>query len=268
MIAGSGPTVAFNAWVPLDDDHTVQISFRSSLKEPVTREASTTRQRPLHAPRRLPARDERPADPLALARAPRQRLHDQLREPADGDVLRHPARGQAAGHRRDGEHGRGRPPRAASTWGAPTRMIILVRRTLVNAAKALRDENEAAPDGRRTRSSTACARPRCCCRTRSTGSRQRAAPPGRRRHAHRELRHGRSRLSRRKINEDRVTVETQRRPADGGGAGGGTAAQRGDEDDARRAGARLRRRRSSTRSGASTRSTRRGRTAGCETGRR
>jgi hypothetical protein len=38
MVASSGPTVAFNAWIPLDDDHTVQISFTTSLREPVSPE--------------------------------------------------------------------------------------------------------------------------------------------------------------------------------------------------------------------------------------
>ena len=38
MVASSGPTVAFNAWMPVDDDHTVQISFTTSLREPVSPE--------------------------------------------------------------------------------------------------------------------------------------------------------------------------------------------------------------------------------------
>ena len=115
MIPGGGPTVAFNAWVPVDDDHTVQISFKHSIKGPVPEDQRTTLADPYtRLGGYLPATSE----PLTRWRSPAHRDNDyllELREPAHGDVFGHPARRQAAGHCGDGEHGRDRGPRE----GAP-----------------------------------------------------------------------------------------------------------------------------------------------------
>jgi phthalate 4,5-dioxygenase len=139
IIPGSGSTVAFNAWVPLDDDHTVQISFRSSIREPVPESERVAVNDPY--PRLggyLPAT----SDPLTRWRSPANRNNDYLISyenqrtvmfsgiPREGK-LQDIAVMESMGHigARVKEH-----------LGRSDTMIIVVRRTLLAAAKALQDE--------------------------------------------------------------------------------------------------------------------------------
>jgi len=141
MIPGSGPTVAFNAWVPLDDDHTVQISFKSSIKDPVPESQRATIADPYT---RLGGYLPATSDPMTRWRSPAHRDNDYLisyenqrtvmfsgipREGKLQDIAVMESMG-AIGYR-EKEH-----------LGRSDTMIILVRRSLINAANALANENE------------------------------------------------------------------------------------------------------------------------------
>jgi len=135
IIPGSGPTVAFNAWVPLDDDHTVQISFRSSIREPV----ATDRREHISDPyTRLGGYLPMTSDPLSRWRSPANAGNDYLisyenqrtvmfsgipREGKLQDIAVMESMGAVA-------------PRPAEHLGRSDAMILLVRRTLLNAARA------------------------------------------------------------------------------------------------------------------------------------
>ena len=144
MIPGSGPTVAFNAWVPLDDDHTVQISFKSSLRGPVTREESSVLADPYT---RLGGYLPATSDPMTRWRSPAHRGNDYLIS------YENQRTGMFSGIPREGkrqdiavmESMETVADRPREHLGRSDGMIILVRRTLVNAAKALRDHNELHP---------------------------------------------------------------------------------------------------------------------------
>jgi hypothetical protein len=138
MIPGGGPTVAFNAWVPLDDDHTVQISFRSSLREP----AAEQERRAVGDPyMRLGGYLPTTSDPLTRWRSPANRDNDYLISyenqrtvmfsgiPREGK-LQDIAVMESMGFVGD---------RVKEHLGRSDMMIILVRRTLLNAAKALKE---------------------------------------------------------------------------------------------------------------------------------
>jgi nitrite reductase/ring-hydroxylating ferredoxin subunit len=75
MIPGSGPSVAFNAWVPLDDDHTVQVSFRTNLLEPVPAERRADIGDPYT---RLGGYLPSTSDPLTRWRSPAHRGNDYM----------------------------------------------------------------------------------------------------------------------------------------------------------------------------------------------
>ena len=138
IIPGSGPTVAFNAWVPLDDDHTVQISFRSSIREPVTPERREHISDPYT---RLGGYLPTTSDPLSRWRSPANAGNDYLisyenqrnvmfsgipREGKLQDIAVMESMGAVA-------------PRPAEHLGRSDAMILLVRRTLLNAARAHAD---------------------------------------------------------------------------------------------------------------------------------
>ena len=139
MIPGSGPSVAFNAWVPLDDDHTVQISFRSSMRDPA---AEQERSRLSDPYTRLGGYLPSTSDPLTRWRSPANRDNDYLISyenqrtvmfsgiPREGK-LQDIAVMESMGFVGD---------RVKEHLGRSDTMIILVRRTLLNAARALRDE--------------------------------------------------------------------------------------------------------------------------------
>jgi nitrite reductase/ring-hydroxylating ferredoxin subunit len=135
IIPGSGPTVAFNAWVPLDDNHTVQISFRSSIREPV---AADRREHISDPYTRLGGYLPTTSDPLSRWRSPANAGNDYLisyenqrtvmfsgipREGKLQDIAVMESMGAVA--QRPIEH-----------LGRSDAMILLVRRTLINAAKA------------------------------------------------------------------------------------------------------------------------------------
>ncbi len=139
MIPGGGPTVAFNAWVPLDDDHTVQISFKHNL-----RQASDASERAAIADpyTRLGGYLPASSDPLTRWRSPANRNNDYLinyenqrtvmftgipREGKLQDIAVMESMGYVGN-------------RVKEHLGRSDSMIILVRKTLLNAAKALRDE--------------------------------------------------------------------------------------------------------------------------------
>lgn len=135
IIPGSGPTVAFNAWVPLDDDHTVQISFRSSIRGAIDPALSSRLDDPYT---RLGGYLPATSDPMTRWRSPANRHNDYLISyenqrtvmftgiPREGK-LQDIAVMESMGYigNRVKEH-----------LGRSDSMIILVRRTLVNAAKA------------------------------------------------------------------------------------------------------------------------------------
>ena len=144
MIPGSGPTVAFNAWVPLDDDHTVQMSFHCSLREPVSREEATTLKDPYT---RLGGYLPATSDPMTRWRSPAHRDNDYLISYENQRTV------MFSGIPREGklqdiavmESMDTVANRVREHLGRSDGMIILVRRTLVNAAKALRDEAKLHP---------------------------------------------------------------------------------------------------------------------------
>jgi phthalate 4,5-dioxygenase oxygenase subunit len=144
MVASHGPAVEFNAWVPLDDEHTVQIAFRTSLREPVPEELRAVPQDPYtRIGGYLPSTNE----PLTRWRSPARRDNDYL---IDYDIQRTlmysgvPREGKlqdmavmesmGAIYDRPQEH-----------LGRLDTMIIVVRRAVMAAAKALRDEGTIHP---------------------------------------------------------------------------------------------------------------------------
>lgn len=138
MVASGGPTVGVQAWVPLDDDHTVQISFRLSLREPVPPEQRA----PGDPYTRLGGYLPSTGDPLTRWRSPANRANDYMLDheiqrtkmfsgiPREGK-LQDMAVMESMGtvYERTHEH-----------LGTSDKMIIAVRRALINAAKGLRDE--------------------------------------------------------------------------------------------------------------------------------
>ena len=138
IIPGGGPTVAFNAWVPLDDDHTVQISFRTSIKDPLPEDQRRTVADPYT---RLGGYLPATSDPLTRWRSPAHRDNDYLISyenqrtvmfsgiPREGK-LQDIAVMESMGYIGD---------RPKEHLGRSDSMIILVRRTILNAANALRN---------------------------------------------------------------------------------------------------------------------------------
>ena len=135
MIPGSGPTVAFNAWVPLDDDHTVQISFKTSLREPVPAEQRANLADPYT---RLGGYLPTTSDPLTRWRSPAHRGNDYLISYENQRTV------MFSGIPREGklqdiavmESMDTVANRPVEHLGRSDAMIILVRRTLVNAVAA------------------------------------------------------------------------------------------------------------------------------------
>ncbi len=138
MVASGGPTVGVQAWVPLDDDHTVQISFRLSLREPVPSEQREPGDPYTRLGGYLPAT----SDPRTRWRSPANRGNDYMLDqelqrtkmfsgiPREGK-LQDMAVMESMGtvYNRTNEH-----------LGTSDRMIIAVRRALLDAAKGLRDQ--------------------------------------------------------------------------------------------------------------------------------
>ncbi len=138
MVASGGPTVGVQAWVPVDDDHTVQISFRLSLREPVPADLRL----PSDPYTRLGGYLPTTSDPLTRWRSPAHRANDYLLDyeiqrttmfsgiPREGK-LQDMAVMESMGtiYERTSEH-----------LGTSDRMIIAVRRALLEEAKALRDD--------------------------------------------------------------------------------------------------------------------------------
>ena len=135
MIPGSGPTVAFNAWVPLDDDHTVQISFRSSLREPV---AESQREQVSDPYTRLGGYLPASSDPLSRWRSPAHRGNEYLLNYENQRTV------MFSGIPREGklqdiavmESMETVADRPREHLGRSDAMIILVRRTLLDAVRA------------------------------------------------------------------------------------------------------------------------------------
>jgi hypothetical protein len=138
MVASGGPSVGFQAWLPLDDDHTVQISFRTSLKEPV----SPDRREPGDPYTRLGGYLPSTSDPLTRWRSPANASNDYMIDyehqrtltfsgiPREGK-LQDMAVMESMGHIYD---------RTMEHLGRLDTMIIAVRRSLLGAAKAHRDD--------------------------------------------------------------------------------------------------------------------------------
>jgi nitrite reductase/ring-hydroxylating ferredoxin subunit len=140
MVASSGPTVGCQAWVPLDDEYTVQISFRVNLREPATPEQQAPRDPYTLIGGYAPST----SDPLTRWRSPGGRENDYL---IDREVQRtltfsgipNPGSGKMQDkavtesmgfvYVRDKEH-----------LGRSDSMIIVVRRVLLAAAKGLRED--------------------------------------------------------------------------------------------------------------------------------
>ena len=134
MVASGGPSVGFQAWIPVDDDHTVQISFRINLKEPVDAE----RRAPSDPYTRIGGYLPSTSDPLTRWRSPARAANDYM---IDYDIQRTkmfsgiPREGklqdmavmESMGHIYD---------RTDEHLGRLDTMIIAVRRALIAAAKA------------------------------------------------------------------------------------------------------------------------------------
>jgi phenylpropionate dioxygenase-like ring-hydroxylating dioxygenase large terminal subunit len=134
MVASGGPTVSFNAWIPLDDDHTVQISFTTSLRQPVSAEARA----PADPYTRMGGYLPSSSDPLSRWRSPANAGNDYLIDyelqrtvrfsgiPREGK-LQDMAVMESMGYIYD---------RTKEHLGRLDTMIIAVRRALLAAAKA------------------------------------------------------------------------------------------------------------------------------------
>jgi hypothetical protein len=135
MTPGGGPTVAFNAWVPLDDDHTVQISFTTSLREPVPQNERMESADPYT---RLGGYLPATSDPLTRWRSPAHRGNDYLISYENQRTV------MFSGIPREGklqdiavmESMETVADRPREHLGRSDAMIILVRRTLLNALQA------------------------------------------------------------------------------------------------------------------------------------
>jgi hypothetical protein len=137
MVASGGPSVGFQAWVPVDDEHTVQISFRINLREPVDPE----RRAPSDPYKRIGGYLPSTSDPLTRWRSPARADNDYMIDyeiqrtkmfsgiPREGK-LQDMAVMESMGpiYDRTDEH-----------LGRLDTMIIAVRRALIAAAKAHRD---------------------------------------------------------------------------------------------------------------------------------
>jgi hypothetical protein len=135
MTPGSGPVVAFNAWVPLDDEHTVQISFKTSLREPVP---EGQRGRLADPYTRIGGYLATTSDPLTRWRSPAHRGNDYLISYENQRTV------MFSGIPREGklqdiavmESMQTVANRPTEHLGRSDAMIILVRRTLLNAVNA------------------------------------------------------------------------------------------------------------------------------------
>jgi nitrite reductase/ring-hydroxylating ferredoxin subunit len=141
MIPRSGAAVAFNAWVPLDDDHTVQISFRSSIREPAAEDQRLSLVDPYT---RLGGYLPATSDPMTRWRSPANRGNDYLisyenqRTVMFSGIPREGKLQDIAVMESMGAIG----ARAKEHLGRSDTMIIIVRRSILNAAKALETSGE------------------------------------------------------------------------------------------------------------------------------
>ena len=135
MIPGSGPTIAFNAWIPVDDEHTVQISFHSSLRDPVPEAERASLADPYT---RLGGYLPTTSDPLTRWRSPAHRGNDYLISYENQRTV------MFSGIPREGklqdiavmESMETVANRPTEHLGRSDAMIILVRRTLLGALEA------------------------------------------------------------------------------------------------------------------------------------
>jgi hypothetical protein len=143
MIPDNGPTVGLQVTVPLDDDHTAQIRFLTRLRGEVPPEGHQIRDPYTRMGGYLPAT----SDPLSRWRSSANRDNDYMLDydvqrtelfcgiPRDGklqDVGIVESMGNI--YTRDAEH-----------LGTSDMMIIAVRRMLLSAAKALRENGTVHP---------------------------------------------------------------------------------------------------------------------------
>jgi len=143
MIAGGGPTVGLQVTVPLDDEHTAQIRFLVNLLEPVPPEGHQMRDPYKGVGGYVPMT----SDPLSRWRSFANRQNDYL---LDYDVQRNLL---FTGIPRDGklqdigivESMGNIYTRTKEHLGTSDRMIIWLRRTILNAAKALRENGTVHP---------------------------------------------------------------------------------------------------------------------------
>jgi len=143
MIPDSGPTVGLQVTVPLDDDHTAQIRFLTRIEGTVPPEGHMTRDPYTRIGGYLPTT----SDPLSRWKSAANRDNDyQL----DYDIQRDQL---FSGIPRDGKlqdigivESMGNVyQRTQEHLGTSDRMIIWVRRALLNAAKALRENGTVHP---------------------------------------------------------------------------------------------------------------------------
>jgi hypothetical protein len=146
MVGGnSNPdSTGFQAWVPLDDEHTVQVSLRCSLRNTVPESVRTAPRDPYA---RLGGYLPETSDPLTRWRPPATRENDYLINheiqrtkmfsgiPNDGKTQDFAVM-ESMGHLYD---------RRQEHLGSLDSMIILTRRTLIAAAKKLRDDGQVHP---------------------------------------------------------------------------------------------------------------------------
>ncbi len=135
MTPGSGPTVAFNAWIPLDDEHTVQLSFTTSLRDLVPIERRAQMADPYT---RLGGYLPATSDPLTRWRSPAHRGNDYLISYENQRTV------MFSGIPREGklqdiavmESMDTVANRPTEHLGRSDAMILLVRRTLLSAVNA------------------------------------------------------------------------------------------------------------------------------------
>ncbi len=144
IIPGSGSTVAFNAWVPLDDQHTVQISFRSSIRDEVrTDERDHVGDPYTRLGGYLPSN----SDPLSRWRSPANSRNDYLLSYENQRTI------MFSGIPREGklqdiavmESMGAIGNRPTEHLGRSDAMILLVRRSLIAAARARAASGELHP---------------------------------------------------------------------------------------------------------------------------
>src|SRR5438094_5906006 len=139
MVARRGPTVGLTAYVPIDDEHTIHLSLRTSIRGPVPPEQREARDPYERLGGYLPTT----SDPLTRWRAPAHQANDFLIDREIQRTLTYCGIPNPAGP--GGRGGKLQDKALVETMGAiydrskehlgtTDSMIIVVRRVLVNAA--------------------------------------------------------------------------------------------------------------------------------------